>query len=141
MFGRICIAELKRLVRSKKYMFWTFAFPIMLGTLFYFAFSTIYNSQKSETIPVVIEVTDNAFKITLPNKNNSALPEAAYANLKKREAEVIRLFDTQKTITRSIVQEQLGCSQTTAINILRDLVEKGLLVRLHGGMNTVYYKK
>ena len=60
MFGRICIAELKRLVRSKKYMFWTFAFPIMLGTLFYFAFSTIYNSQKSETIPVVIEVTDNA---------------------------------------------------------------------------------
>ena len=88
-----------------------------------------------------IEVTDNAFKITLPNKNNSALPEAAYANLKKREAKVIRLFDTQKTITRSIVQEQLGCSQTTAINILRDLVEKGLLVRLHGGMNTVYYKK
>ena len=88
-----------------------------------------------------IEVTDNAFKITLPNKNNSALPEAAYANLKKREAEVIRLFDTQKTITRSIVQEQIGCSQTTAINILRDLVEKGLLVRLHGGMNTVYYKK
>ena len=60
MFGRICIAELKRLVRSKKYMFWTFAFPIMLGTLFYFAFSTIYSSQKSETIPVVIEVTDNA---------------------------------------------------------------------------------
>ena len=88
-----------------------------------------------------IEVTDNAFKITLPNKNNTVLPNVAYVNLTKREAEVIKLFDTQETITRSIVQEQLGCSQTTAINTLRDLVEKGLIVRLHGGMNTVYYKK
>ena len=60
MFGRICIAELKKLIRSKTYMIWTFAFPLVLGTLFYFAFSTIYSSQKSETIPVVIEVTDGA---------------------------------------------------------------------------------
>lgn len=60
MFGRIIITELKKLVRSKKYMFWTFAFPIFLGTLFYFSFTTIYDSQKSESIPVVIEVTDNA---------------------------------------------------------------------------------
>lgn len=88
-----------------------------------------------------IEVTDNAFKITLPNKNNTALPEAAYASLTKREAKVLMLFDTQKTITRSIVQEQLGCSQTTAINTLREMVKNGLLLKSGGGMNTVYYKK
>ena len=88
-----------------------------------------------------IEVTDNAFKITLPNKNNIALPEVSYANLTKRETEVIKLFDAQETITRSIVQEQLGCSQTTAINTLREMVKKGLLLKSGGGMNTVYYKK
>ena len=88
-----------------------------------------------------IEVTDNAFKITLPNKNNTVLPGIAYASLERREKEVIRLFDTQKTITRGLVQEQLGCSQTTAINTLSEMVRKGLLGRIRGGMNTAYYKK
>ena len=60
MFGRIFIAHLKRCVRSKQYMFWSFAFPLILGTLFYFAFNSIYESQKTETIPVVINVTENA---------------------------------------------------------------------------------
>lgn len=60
MFGRIVKAQLKMAVRSKKYMFWTFSFPILLGTLFYFAFSSIYASNKSEPIPVVIEVNDEA---------------------------------------------------------------------------------
>ncbi len=88
-----------------------------------------------------IEATDNAFKITLPNKNNTVLPGIAYASLERREKEVIRLFDTQKTITRGLVQEQLGCSQTTAINTLSEMVRKGLLGRIRGGMNTAYYKK
>ena len=60
MFGRIVIAQLKASIRSKRYMFWTFAFPIVLGTLFYFAFNSIYDSQKTETIPVIINVTDRA---------------------------------------------------------------------------------
>ena len=60
MFGRVFISQLKCSFRSKTYMFWCFAFPLMLGTLFYFAFHSIYDSQKSETIPVVINVTDNA---------------------------------------------------------------------------------
>lgn len=60
MFGQMLIARLKMAVRSKKYMFWTLFFPLALGTLFYFAFSSIYESTKSEPIPVAIEVTDKA---------------------------------------------------------------------------------
>ena len=60
MFGRIVFTQIKMALRSKKYMFWTMAFPLLLGSLFYFSFSSIYESNKSEPIPVVIEVTDNA---------------------------------------------------------------------------------
>lgn len=60
MFGRIFMARLKSAVRSKKYMFWTLFFPLGLGTLFYFAFNSVYDSVKSEPIPVAVEVTDAA---------------------------------------------------------------------------------
>lgn len=60
MFGRFFMARLKSAVRSKKYMFWTLFFPLGLGTLFYFAFSSVYDSIKSEPIPVAVEVTDEA---------------------------------------------------------------------------------
>lgn len=60
MFGQLFIARLKIAVRSKKYMFWTLFFPIALGTLFYFAFNSIYDSTKSRPIPVVIEASDKA---------------------------------------------------------------------------------
>ena len=60
MFGRIILTQLKKIVRSKQYMFWTLSFPILLGSLFYFAFSSIYKDTNSKPIPVVIEVTDGA---------------------------------------------------------------------------------
>ena len=60
MFGRIILARLKMATRSKSYMFWCLFFPIGLGTLFYFAFSSIYESSKSEPIPVVIQVNESA---------------------------------------------------------------------------------
>ena len=60
MFGRVIITQLKLSLRSKIYVFWTLAFPIILGTLFYFAFSSIYKDNKSEPIPVVIEAEQNA---------------------------------------------------------------------------------
>ena len=60
MFGRVLIAQLKLSLRSKIYVFWTLAFPILLGTLFYFAFSSIYDSNKNESIPIVIEADEEA---------------------------------------------------------------------------------
>ena len=60
MFGRVLIAQLKLSLRSKIYVFWTLAFPVILGTLFYFAFSSIYDSNKSEPILVVVEAEKQA---------------------------------------------------------------------------------
>lgn len=112
MFIRICIAELKRLVRSKKYMFWTFAFPLLLGTLFYFSFSTIYDSQKSEPIPVVVEVTENAiheyrvleaFSNLDKDKITNDLEEY-YAEKGKAEA-MGETFDKEVPVTDEVLDE------------------------------------
>ncbi|MBO4863148.1 MAG: ABC transporter permease [Eubacterium sp.] len=62
MFGRLFKARIKLTLRSKKYMFWTLFFPLALGTLFYFAFNSIYSSIQSEPIPVVVEVNDSALE-------------------------------------------------------------------------------
>ena len=56
MFGRVFLAQLKVGLRSKQYLFWTAFFPLALGTLFSFAFKTIYSSEQTKTIPVAVIV-------------------------------------------------------------------------------------
>ena len=41
----------KTLFRNKSLLFWTFAFPIILGTFFNMAFSDIESSEKLNKIP------------------------------------------------------------------------------------------
>ncbi len=60
MFIRLIFTQLKTAVRTKRYVFWTLFFPIGLGTLFSFAFNSIYEGNKSSTIPVAVIVEDNA---------------------------------------------------------------------------------
>ena len=62
MFGKLILARLKIAVRSKRYIFWNLFFPLGLGTLFFFAFGTIYDSFKSKPIPVAVEVSDSAIE-------------------------------------------------------------------------------
>lgn len=49
---------LKTLFKNKMLIFWTYAFPLILGTLFYMAFSNIENSEKLEIIPIALVETD-----------------------------------------------------------------------------------
>ena len=49
---------LKTLFRDKMLIFWTFAFPIILGTFFNMAFSNIENSEKLEIIDIAIVDND-----------------------------------------------------------------------------------
>ena len=51
---------LKTLFRDKMLIFWTFAFPIILGTFFNMAFSNIENSEKLEIINLQLLQRNNA---------------------------------------------------------------------------------
>lgn len=58
MFGHNFKYTFKVLLRSRMLLFWTFVFPIVLGTMFKLAFSNIENNEKLAVIPIAI--VDNA---------------------------------------------------------------------------------
>ena len=89
-----------------------------------------------------IEVTNHAFKTTLPNTNfilhdsNLEIRDtmSVKENLEKtREEMVIGLFEDRDSIVRKDVEHILKVSQATAILILRKMVEKGILLKEGGG--------
>lgn len=50
---------LKTLFKNKILIFWTYAFPLILGTFFYLAFSDIENSEKLSIIDIAIVDNEN----------------------------------------------------------------------------------
>ncbi len=61
MFFHIFKYELLKRIRQKEGLFWTLLFPIILSTLFYFAFGNLGNTEKFEKINIGIvqnDVTD-----------------------------------------------------------------------------------
>lgn len=88
MFIHIFKYAFKTLFRDKMLIFWTFAFPIILGTFFNMAFSNIENSEKMDIINIAI-VENEDFK-------NSEFLKEAFNNLSDKENED-RLFETTYT--------------------------------------------
>jgi len=83
-----------------------------------------------------IEVTDNAFKITLPNVNEIALRTF----LSENESAVMALLEVKESINRKDVESVLSVSQTMAGRMLKSLLEKGEIRVVGGSKNTRYVK-
>lgn len=76
---------LKTLLKNKIMIFWTFAFPIVLGTFFYMAFSNIENSEAKQIIDIAI-IDNDVFQ------EDENLKET-FINLSKEEE--TKLFNIQ----------------------------------------------
>lgn len=98
---------------------------------------TIFRSYDESKIKPQIEVTDNAYKITLPNTN--AITKNI--DLSEKEIKIMDLFNTKESINRKDVESILSISQTMANRILRELVMKGLIITVGQGKNTKYINK
>lgn len=108
----------------------------------------IRNSYQGNPLQPKIQVSDNAFKITLPNRNEAAstkayhlIEESALPGPLPKEARtgVIRaLFDRKDRIVRKDIEESLNMSQASAILFIRELVNQGILIREGGGKYTSY---
>jgi ABC-2 type transport system permease protein len=57
---RLYLYQLKNLLRSGDIMFWTMAFPIVLGTLFYVSFGNASMDTAFSNLPVGVVVSDTA---------------------------------------------------------------------------------
>ena len=103
----------------------------------------IMESYEGYTERPQFDVTDNAFKITLPNRNFYVDKETGQIAGKgfpftEREERVIRLLDTKDFIVRKDVEEVTGISQATAIVLRRDMTRKGVLEKVGSGKLVKY---
>ena len=100
------------------------------------------NESYSEcAIKPQFEVSDNAFKITLPNTNYAGKRKEFPIKVKgkaDRKESILQLAKKQGYITRKDVEAELSVSQATAILILRDMVETGLLTKEKNGKQVNY---
>jgi ATP-dependent DNA helicase RecG len=95
----------------------------------------IIDSYRNFDVQPKIELSDNAFKISLPNTN---FVIENTLQLDEREKQVLDLFGNSVFITRAEVQATLGISQATAISLLKDMLNKELLFTDGKGKNLKY---
>lgn len=93
-----------------------------------------------------LKVTNNAFKITLPNMNAmrevtekpQAIRETVVLFGSSNEEKIMHHLAEKQVITRKETQELLGVSQSTAGRILKSMVDKGQIVQIGGSRNIRY---
>ena len=89
---------------------------------------------------VELSVTPNTFTVALANRNARRLGNVPVGELTRDEIAVARAIAEGGT-TRSALQEAAGFSQTKTINVLNDLIDKGIVVREGGTRNVRYLLK
>lgn len=99
----------KTLFRNRMLIFWTFAFPIILGTLFNMAFSNIENSEKLNVIDIAIvdnsefqedDAFKESFKFLGDEKNEDRL-----FNIKYTDEDTAKKLLNDEEITGYLVLE------------------------------------
>ena len=132
MFGKIIITQFKMSIRSKKYMFWTMAFPLLLGTLFYFAFGTIYDTEmKSEPIPIVIEIEDSALSEIPGITDRDSLPFIQMMEELKYEDGTLML-EEKEAADRSAAEKLLEDGEIDGIITIKGINDINLRIRENG---------
>ena len=119
---------LKALFRDKMLIFWTFAFPIILGTFFNMAFSNIENSEKLEIINIAI-VENDEFQ-------NNTIWKETFKTLSDEENED-RLFST-KYVTKEEAKQLLQDGEIVGYMVLEEQTPN--LVFMTSGINQTIFK-
>ena len=154
----------KTLFRNRMLIFWTFAFPIILGTLFNMAFSNIENSEKLNIIDIAIvdnsdfqkeEAFKESFKVLGDEKNEDRLFNIKYTDeedakrlLNDEEITGYLTFEEGKprvtVITNGInetifkyVTEEISQSIDITKNVLNSEIQKEIM---QGNYNVDYEK-
>ena len=117
----------KTLFRNKMLIFWTFAFPIILGTFFNMAFSNIENSEKLDIINIAI-IDNEEFK-------NNEIFKQAFKTLSDEENED-RLFNT-KYVTEEEARKLLEEDEIIGFMILKENQPK-IIFKSNGIDETIF---
>lgn len=100
----------------------------------------IMNAYAGSGLEPKVEVTANAFKITLPNRNAESNASAANAG-KSYETRILEFVKTNGQAVRSDIDALLGVSQATSSRILKQMLNSGLIYQEGKGRTTRYKVK
>lgn len=98
--------------------------------------SKIISCYKGLPVQPKFENVEGAFRVALPNIHAKSL-----STEEERYLPVLRLFEKQKEITRSDVEEALGVGTTHAVNTLKEMLSKELIKKVGSGRLTRYVVK
>lgn len=102
----------------------------------------IMNAYTETELKPKIEVSSNAFKITLPNRNAGTNHiQTPVGTLKSEEKRILDFIGSNGHIVRSDVDQLLDVSQATANRILKHMVAEGLIYQDGNGRKTKYRRK
>lgn len=145
MFKHNLKYNLKTLFKSKALIFWTYFFPIILGTFFYLAFRDIEKNETFKAIPIAIINNESwqnndIWKSTidsLSNEDDNQVFNTSYKTLEEAEfllekgditgylllenntpKVIIKENGTSETILKSVIE-----SINSNINIIKDYIE------------------
>lgn len=96
----------------------------------------IMDSYKDCIVKPKIDLSDNAFKIVLPNQN-MVIPTQ---DVNDNERVIVDLVFRKNVISRKDVEEVLAISQSMAGRIIKQLVDKAVLVSVGSGRNKKYMR-
>ena len=133
--------SLKTLFRNKMLIFWTFAFPIIMATLFNLAFSNISNSEKFDVIDIAIvqnedfennEAYKTVFKELSDEKNEDRMFNTKYVS----EEEADKLLKDDKIVgymklegdTPKVTFVQNGINQTIFKYVVEEIAQKSNMI-------------
>ena len=88
-----------------------------------------------------LEVSDNAFKVILPNMNYRSGILSEKQQINHNHDMVLRYIKEKGYITRKQTESLLNTSQPTAARVLKQMVENNLLYAEGQGKNTIYKLK
>lgn len=101
---------LKTLFKNKMLIFWTFAFPIILGTFFNLAFSDIENSEKLDIINIAIVQNENfenneIWRETFKALSDEANEDRLFATSYVKEEEAKNLLNNHEITGYIIIED------------------------------------
>jgi len=99
----------------------------------------IMEYYREYTIQPSIEVSDNAFKITLPNTNYNRHAESIEQDaFSDDEHLVLHFLAEHSNVMRKQIEEVSGFSQAKTIRLLNALINKSAIKKIGQGKNTTY---
>ncbi len=132
---------LKTLFKNKILIFWTYAFPIILGLLFYFAFSDIEKGESFKVIPIGIVENQAFLENPLYKETFQVLGEEGSStqlfSIRYEEEETCKALTEKKEIVgylnlenqAKLVISENGIDETTFKFVIEEIEEKNALVK------------